>query len=171
MNISSFAADNFDVVLPVCNGTNEISLLLRPFVYEFLEDVKTKFELILYSSLKNEYLIPIANYLEKIRLTTYFVHRFDENFCLFANISSGIKCLDFLLENRRAQDIIVVDCTPKSLPLNPNNFIPIKRYEGIISGSKQDNELVKLSVILDNLSKVDDAREVIKKFRYSMEKK
>ena len=161
MTISTFAADNADAVLQIPDG-GEVSLFFRPFLQEFLDEMQKKFELILYSSLSKSTLNAVMNHIEKKQ--KYFVHCFDESFCIFANVSYGVKCIDFLLTNRSAEDIIVVDTTVKALPLTPDNLVPISRYDQ----NSDDTELVKLAVALDLISKESDVRIAIKKNRPSL---
>ena len=139
----------------------EMSITYRPFLHEFLEDVKSKFELIIYSSIGDKQLREILNCIEKKK--KYFSYSFGETFCLFANISSSVKCLDFLLSNRTPADIIVIESTAKALPLSTDNLIPVAMYEG----SNEDIELVKLASLLDSLSTQKDVPATIKKYRES----
>ena len=162
MNIYVYNAGNADAVLPVKSGTGELSIHLRPYAYDFLDDMRTKFELILYSSLSSEYLDAVLGYLEKQK--KYFVHRFDESYCLFANISYAIKCADFLLENRTLENTIFVDSSVKAFPLSADNIVPISRYEE--GEATKDIELVKLASILDLLAKEEgDVRTAINLYR------
>ncbi len=159
MSVSIFAAEDADAVLSVKEGGQEVSLFFRPFMFEFLEEVRNKFELVIYSSLSKPYLDAIADRLEKTQ--KYFEHRFDESFCIFANISYGVKCIDFLLSNRSPENIIVVDTSARALPLTPENLVPIARYEG----DPADCELARLAAVLDLLAKEPDVRAAIRRFR------
>ena len=165
MMISTFGTERADAIIPIypdgCESAiGELTVAYRPYLKDFLDDMKSKYELILYSSFSNTYIKPIIGILE--REEKYFDYRFDETFCIFANISYGVKCIDFLLHNRSPADIIVIDTNVNTLPLSVNNFIPILYYQG---NEKDDTELVKLAVLLDELAKVKDVREGIKKFR------
>ncbi len=156
MKISTFAEDAADVVLPVSQGdgkpVGEVALFFRPFMYEFLEEMRTKFELVVYSSLGGDYLKTIVDFLE--RTQKYFEYRFDDKFCIFANFSSCVKCIDFLLSNRSPENIVVVDTSAKSLPLTPTNLVTLPRYEG----SPLDCDLVKLAAVLDTVAREPDCR-------------
>ena len=158
MMVSTFAEDGADEVLK-CEGGLEISIFYRPYLFEFLEDMKSRFELIIYSSLNRQALVPIIQKLEEHK--KFFQYVFDETFCIFANISYGVKCVDFLLSNRRVEDIILVDTSAKSLPLSQDNFVPVPRYDG----NKEETELIRLATVLGALEKENDIREAIKKLR------
>ena len=101
-----FTSDKVDTVLQTGDG-REISMILKPYVLEFLNDMDKKYEVIIYSSWNNNYLQAIITYLEKTK--KYFSYCFDENFCLFANVSSGIKCLDFMSKKRSTKNIVSVE--------------------------------------------------------------
>ena len=167
MMVSMFNTDNADVVLPLSEeskSSEELALFYRPLLLDFLEDVKSKFELIMYSSLRKAQLTAIMDHLEKE--SKYFEYIFNEAFCVFANVSYGVKCIDFLSTNRSPADIIVVDTTAQALPLSPNNLVPISRYEG----DANDSELAKLAAVLDVISKAKDVREAIREYREGAEK-
>ena len=167
MMVSMFVADNADAVLPINEEkghTGEIALFYRPLMRDFLEEIKGKYELIMYSSLSKTQLKVITDHLEE--LNKYFDYIFDETYCVFANVSYGVKCIDFLSTNRSPADIIVVDTTAEALPLSPDNLIPISRYEG----DTNDTELPKLAAVLDVIQEAKDVRVAIKKYRESTEK-
>ena len=164
MMVSTFAADNADEVIHVETDNKlpigELAVSYRPHVHEFLKYVKSRFELIVYSSFNGFFLDGIINSLE--RMEKFFVHRFDEDFCLFANISYSIKCLDFLLANRSLADIIMIDQTVRALPLTPDNLIPISAYDSL---NPADEELPKLAILLDLVASAPDVRVAIRTLR------
>jgi len=164
MMVSTYLRDNDDDVIELKTTKGapivELSIKYRPFLYEFLDDVSQKYELILYSTFNSQYVRAIADVIE--RKKKYFVHVFHDEFCLFANISSGMKCIDFLMGKRSAKDIIVVDTIAVTCPLTPENYVPIERFMG---DDVADNELIKLARVLDELAEVKDIRQTIKEWR------
>lgn len=164
MKIIMYAEDTADEVIEVINKEtqqiNEISIYYRPFLFEFLDEMKTKFELVIYCSLPDSYLNAIVNSMEK--KTKYFSYRFGENFCIFPNYFFSIKTIDFLLFNRSLSDIIAVDTIPKEYVFAPDNFVPITRYKG---KGIHDAELIKLASVLDLLYIEEDIRKGIKNLR------
>jgi TFIIF-interacting CTD phosphatase-like protein len=161
MTVMTFAAEGADEIVEVsrtggCKG--ELALGFRPYLFEFLEDMQSKYELVLYSSFSSEYLQAIADSVE--RRKKYFTHRFHDDFCLFANISYSVKCLDFLCGNRSPANIILLDNTPRTLPLTPDNFLSVPFYSG-----SQDAELPKVAAVLEGLAAVPDLRTALRQFR------
>eukprot|EP00826_Nyctotherus_ovalis_P044597 TRINITY_DN4825_c0_g1_i1.p1 TRINITY_DN4825_c0_g1~~TRINITY_DN4825_c0_g1_i1.p1 ORF type:complete len:132 (+),score=22.34 TRINITY_DN4825_c0_g1_i1:448-843(+) len=119
--------------------------------------MKTKYELILYSSLNRRYLQPIIDYLEQKE--KYFQYSFDESYCLSANMFQGVKCLNFLCETRSLKNVIAVDTSVKSFPLNPENVLPVP-CDSLFS----DTTLAKLGAILDSISKENSVREAMRRY-------
>jgi len=126
-------------------------------VFDFLDDMKTKYELIIYSSLNHKYLQPILNYLEREK--KYFEYSFDETFCLYANVFQGTKYLNFLCSTRPIKNVIAVDTSTKKFPLNPWSVIAVP-WNLIIPPTA----LTKLGVVLTEISKNSDARTAIKEY-------
>lgn len=163
MMVSNFAAENADEVIKIEKTgfpPEEASIYCRPHLFDFLNDMEAKFELIIYSSFGIAYVKALVARLERDK--KYFQYIFGDEFCLFANVFSCVKCIDFLFHNRSPEDIIMVDTQYTSLPLSKDNLIPILPYDRV---NKQDTELAKLSCLLDALVGEKDVREGIQKFR------
>ncbi len=164
MSVSTFACEESDEIISVKRENtpvaNELSVNYRPFLYEFLDDMQSRFELIVYSSFPRDYLNALVNAVEKGR--RIFAHRFAEEFCLFANIAHSVKCIDFLLANRSPADIIVLDTSAKSFPLSMDNVVPVAEYD---ERRPQDEELAGLARLLERLAAEKDVRETIRKYR------
>ena len=162
--VSTFATDNADDIIELNDGkgatVGELSLKYRPYMKEFLDDMSTKFELILYSTFSKQYVKALVEHIEKDK--KYFSYCFHDEFCLFANISCGIKCTDFLYGNRKLSDIILLDNSVKVFPFSPDNFVPISPFTG---EDPKDIELVKLSAFLEKLAKEKDVPSAIRIFR------
>ena len=155
MNIFMYDAYDSDAQFAM-ESTNEIiSIKLKPYALEFLNDMKSKYELVVYSSMNIKYIKPIIEYLEQNG--KYFDYYFCEEYCIFANVYNGIKCLDFLYETRSANDVVVVDTSIKNYPLNFDSFVPGNVIE------RNDNELPKLAKILDRIYDEKDIRFIIRK--------
>ena len=67
--ISTFFRDDLDEVIEVKNPntsmSSELSIDYRPYLYDFLDDVSKKFELIIYSTFNSQYVNAIADAIEK----------------------------------------------------------------------------------------------------------
>ena len=165
VSIANFACEEADEIAPMFNKNGEqigeISITFRPYLFEFLDDISSRFELVLYTSYSTEYMEAIVKVLEKRK--KYFAYKFGEDFCIIANISSySVKCVNFLLGNRSENDIIMVDNDVKEFPFSTDNFVPVSYYEG---NKAEDDELPKLASFLKKLSEEKNVREVIKHYR------
>ena len=161
MHISTMVEEDADVKVPIYINKSifvtELSLHFRPYLFDFLEDMSSKYELILYSSLNKAYVDSILEVIEGSK--KYFEYIFNEDACVFANLSYGVKCLDFLLHNRTLDDIVLVDVTVKTLPCYSNNFVPILPYN---QKSIEDKGLAFLSVAIDGcIMKGESVQETI----------
>lgn len=164
MKVSSFASEDGGDIIPLSeskeNPDGELTVYYRPFLKEFLESMAEKYELIIYSSFSEKYVNAILSRLEKEK--KYFSYCFHDDYCLFANISFSVKCLDFLKGNRSFADIILIGNEAKELSLSTDNFVPIKAYH---MANSQDTELAKLASFLDYLSEEEDVRICIKSMK------
>ena len=166
MKVSNFAMDDVDALVEIRDNdkklVGELSVEYRPFIYEFLDDMMEKYELVLYSAFNSKYVTALRELLE--RRKKYFSYAFHDEFCLFANISYGVKCLNFLCGNRSPENIIIVDTKASSCPLHEDNYIPINAFE---EKDASDRELVKLAALLDKISPVKDVRTIIRSYKDS----
>ena len=149
-----YTADKIDTILTL-NDHSEVFIKLKPYAIEFLDDMISKYELIAYSSLSNDYLIPIIQYLEKKK--KYFTYCFYESFCLFANVLSGIKSINFMSKLTPLTNIVVIENSVKTLPLNPFNVVPCNCSE--------NDHLIILGVILNKLIQEEDVISAIKSYK------
>jgi TFIIF-interacting CTD phosphatase-like protein len=157
LKVYLYASEDTDAILPISKGKEEISIKLHTYIFDFLDDMKTKYELIIYSSLNRKYLQPILKYLEREK--KYFEYSFDETFCLYANVFQGIKYLNFLCSTRSIKDIIVVDTSIKNFPLNSQNVITVPW-----NLRSPEAALAKLGVVLNEISNESDVRAAIGKY-------
>lgn len=157
MKIYLYASEGSDATLTINKNKEEISVKLNPYVFDFLDDIKRKYELIVYSSLNRKYLQPILKYLEKEK--KYFAYTFDEEFCLFANVFQGMKYLNSLCGTRSLKEIVVIDTSVKKYPLNSLNVVPIP-----MNSHSPEIFLPKLGVILEEISKESDVQKAIERY-------
>lgn len=165
--ISFYAKPNADEIITLKHNeegeVQELSLDYRPFLFEFLDDMNSKYELIIYSRLNQNYTNAIVDIIH--RKKKYFSYVFYDTFCLFANISSGVKCIDFLYGNRTDSDIVAVDISDIQVPFNEDNFVSISRLD---ENDFEDQGLVKLAKLLDVLYEKSDVKSEIASFKYSV---
>ena len=124
--------------------TKKKIIILRPYLYEFLQRMKKIYELILFSLGTSEYVNPIVDLIEKKE--KYFQYRlFRQHGRIYKNVY--IKDLNQL--GRDLKKIIIIDNMPQSFKLNKNNGICIKGFYGDINND--NNTLKNLSNILEKI--------------------
>ena len=150
-----------DVIIQIelDNEIHDIHVLVRPGVKEFLEKMSKKYEIVIFTASLSKYADPLLDIIDKQGFCPFRLFR---EHCTLIN-TSFIKDLNKL--GRDIKDIIIIDNSPISYALNPDNGLPILSW----FDDKNDRELFNLIPILDFLSQVDDVREFIRKFVYNNE--
>ena len=134
--------------------THEIHVLIRPGVQEFLENMSKLYEIIIFTASVSKYAAPLLDILDPKKFCNFRLYR---EHCTSIN-SCFVKELRRL--GRDLKNIIIVDNSPMSYALNPENGLPIPTW----FDDKSDRELYNLSSVLEFLSFVPDVREYITKF-------
>jgi len=132
-----------------------VYLKLRPFLFEFLNEMSKKYEIIIYTATHPLYADRILNFIEHKQ--KYFAYRLYRNHCIAVNEGKVYKSIDFLMTNRDPKEVVFVDNCVKSLTMNLKNSVPIKSYYG----EQSDCELFYLANYLNELYKEEDVREKI----------
>ena len=135
------------------NKIQEIYVLIRPYVKEFLESMSKLYEIVVFTASISKYANALLNIIDNKK---YCIFRLFREHCTLIN-STFIKDLSLL--GRDMKDIIIVDNSPIVYSLNQYNGFPIESW----FNDKNDNELLKIIPILEFLSYVPDVREYIKK--------
>ena len=128
-------------------------VLKRPYVDEFLKELSSLYEIIIFTASISEYANPLLDLLDK---QNYVKYRLFREHCTFDN---GIYIKDLKIIDRKLNNMIIIDNNPLSYDNNVDNGIPILSwYEDM-----NDNELLKLIPILKYMSNKDvyDVRSVI----------
>jgi Dullard-like phosphatase family protein len=132
----------------------------RPFAIEFLELMSRHYEIVVFTAGLENYAGPIIDQLDRHGSVT---HRLYRGSCA---IMSGadkrpLYAKDLMLLGRDLTSTIIVDNSPESYFLQPENAIPIKPFFGDV----HDKELYTLADFLMHLVDVDvaDVRTVIRK--------
>jgi RNA polymerase II subunit A small phosphatase-like protein len=144
-----------DVVIKIEMENNllDIHVLVRPGVKEFLERMATKYEIVIFTASLSKYADPLLDIIDKPGHCQYRLFR---EHCTLIN-ASFVKDLKRL--GRDLKDIIIVDNSPISYALHPENGLPIQSWYD----DKNDKELYNITPILEFLADVGDVREHIKK--------
>ncbi|MCQ2819813.1 MAG: HAD family hydrolase [archaeon] len=142
------------IQIEIDNEIHDIHVLVRPGVKEFLEEMAKHYEIVIFTASLSKYADPLLDIIDK---QGYCPFRLFREHCTLIN-STFVK--DLVRLGRNLKDIVIVDNSPLSYALNPDNGIPILSwYE-----DKSDKELYHITPILQFLAYVPDVRDYIKKF-------
>ena len=145
-----------DVVIQIEieNEIHDIHVMVRPGVKEFLEKMEKYFEIVIFTASVSKYADPLLDIIDKKGLCPFRLFR---EHCSLIN-TTFVKDLKRL--GRDLKSIIIVDNSPLSYSLHPQNGIPILTW----FEDKSDRELFEIMPVLEFLSIVPDVREFIPKF-------
>jgi len=149
-------SDKSDLVIQIEieNEIHDIHVKVRPGVKEFLEKMDKIYELVVFTASISKYADPLLDLIDK---KGYCPYRLFREHCTLIN-TTFVKDLQRL--GRDIKNIIIVDNSPVSYALHPENGLPILTW----FEDKSDRELFKITPILQFLSSVPDVREYIPKF-------
>jgi len=153
---------NPDLVLPVrIQGmTYRINVIKRPGVEEFLARAGEMFEVVIFTASLSEYAEPLVRILDETNTISSLLYR---QHCTLLN---GVYVKDMTLLGRDIRDVILVDNSPNSFFLQPENAYHIKNF----FDDKTDTELWRLTAFLEKIMEVEDVRP-IEGFRQRLENK
>ena len=141
-----------------CPEQNKGLLRLRPGLFEFLEEMKKNYELIVFTSATNEYADPLLAAIEKDK--KIFDYKLYRQHTLIYN-NEIVK--DISKIGRPLNKIIIVDNLVQNFRLQKENGIMIKAFWG---EDAYDNALFELKEILNKIAnEFDDVRLGIKKYK------
>ena len=136
------------------NEIHDIHVLVRPGVKEFLENMGKIYEIVIFTASVSKYADPLLDILDKDKNCKFRLFR---EHCTPIN-TCFVKEIKKL--GRDLKDIVIVDNSPMSYALNPENGLPILTW----FDDKEDRELYNISSILEFLSFVPDVRNYINQF-------
>ena len=141
------------------------SIILRPYLQEFLYDMKSIYELIIFSENSEEYVQPIIDIIQKKE--NYFDYVICKPFISYDINGHEIK--DISLLGRDLKNVIVID-NIKQYYRNKENLICIKSFFGDINNDKRTLKLlgnVLKEIKLDS-EKTGDIRTSISQLKYKL---
>ena len=149
-------SDPSDVVIQIEieNEVHDIHVMVRPGVKEFLEKMDKLYEIVIFTASVSKYADPLLDIIDKKGYCPFRLFR--EHGSLIN--TTFVKDLQRL--GRDLKNIIIVDNSPLSYALHPENGLPILTW----FEDKSDRELFTIIPILEFLSTVQDVREFIPKF-------
>ncbi|KAG0047862.1 hypothetical protein BGZ90_007766 [Linnemannia elongata] len=146
--------DSPDIVFPVeyNQETWEVYGRIRPGMYEFLEKMSTKFEVITFTASQECYAEALLKIIDPEK--KFIKHRYYRDSCVpvFGNYVKDLRIL-----NRDLSKVVIVDNSPQAFGYQISNGVPIESWYD----DKSDRELAKLMDFLETLHGVDDVRPMI----------
>lgn len=137
------------------NKSNETAYTwIRPGAHQFLSQVSKLFKVCIFTASMPGYAKEVMKLLDH---QDYCFPLFSRENCIFQD---GKYIKDLSVVSKELKHTIIVDNSPDSYCFNKRNGVPITSW----FGEPYDNELDKISVVLEFLSKVNDVREYIPKF-------
>jgi hypothetical protein len=122
-------------------GRGDFYVYLRPFTFGFLNIVKERFDLAIYSSVDKEFLVFLLDIIQKDK----------EFFNIWITHATGDEpksILKFLREGRTPKNTLFIDHNPEVLAYNADFSLPIQRFVG----NTNDSTLLYLQKYLFDLS-------------------
>ena len=140
---------NFNFRNKLCN-VNKKLIIFRPYLFEFLQEMKSLFELILFSSNTPEYIDPIVNLIQKEqKCFDYVLYR---HHITLDDEGNNVKNLELI--GRDLKKIIIIDDIARYFNLQKENGINIKPFYG--NSKKDGNTLKILGNVLKRIKKDTD---------------
>ena len=138
-------------------NNNKGVIQLRPWLNEFLSEIKPYYEIIAFSNGDKKYTELILNAIDKNKI--FFDNKLNRNNCIIMN-NDFVKDISILKKD--INKIIIVDNLVQNYRLHLENGINIKSFYGEIN----DKILLELKKILIKIAKLGgDTRTGIKYFR------
>ena len=142
------------IQIEIENEIHDIHVMVRPGVKIFLEKMEKLYEIVIFTASVSKYADPLLDIIDK---KGYCPFRLFREHCSLIN-TTFVKDLKRL--GRDLKNIIIVDNSPISYVLHPENGIPILSW----FEDKSDRELYDIIPVLEFLSNVPDVRDFIPKF-------
>eukprot|EP00339_Tiarina_fusa_P014513 CAMPEP_0117014132 /NCGR_PEP_ID=MMETSP0472-20121206/11523_1 /TAXON_ID=693140 ORGANISM="Tiarina fusus, Strain LIS" /NCGR_SAMPLE_ID=MMETSP0472 /ASSEMBLY_ACC=CAM_ASM_000603 /LENGTH=424 /DNA_ID=CAMNT_0004717617 /DNA_START=220 /DNA_END=1494 /DNA_ORIENTATION=+ len=148
--------DDADLVFPVVfhGMTYQVHVRLRPHLFDFLEKIRGKYEVIVFTASQKVYANELLNLIDPEN--KYIHHRMYRESCLAVE-GNFLKDLNVL--GRDLSKSVLVDNSPHAFGYQVDNGIPIESW----FDDAKDTELLKLERFLRTLHGVNDVRTVVRK--------
>eukprot|EP00538_Stauroneis_constricta_P004822 CAMPEP_0119556168 /NCGR_PEP_ID=MMETSP1352-20130426/8193_1 /TAXON_ID=265584 /ORGANISM="Stauroneis constricta, Strain CCMP1120" /LENGTH=443 /DNA_ID=CAMNT_0007603071 /DNA_START=359 /DNA_END=1690 /DNA_ORIENTATION=- len=148
--------DDADLVFPVVfhGMTYQVHVRLRPHLFTFLEKIKGKFEVIVFTASQKVYANELLNLIDPDG--KYIQHRLFRESCLAVE---GNFLKDLTVLGRDLKKSVLVDNSPHAFGYQVDNGIPIESW----FDEPTDTELLKLERFLRSLHDVSDVRKQVRR--------
>eukprot|EP00127_Corallochytrium_limacisporum_P001026 Clim_evm25s34 gene=Clim_evmTU25s34 len=142
---------NFIIPVNIDDNVYNVYVTKRPHVDEFLARVSKLYEVVMFTASLSKYADPVCDMLDQEGV---FSHRLFRESCVFYK-GTYVKDLNRL--GRNLQHTIIIDNSPMSYILNPDNAIPITSW----FTDMDDRELLDLIPLLEELEKAEDVMPIL----------
>lgn len=133
-------------------GRGEFYVYLRPFTFGFLNIIKERFDLAIYSSVDKEFLIFIMDILQRDK--EFF------NICITHEIGDEPKSISkFMQDGRSPKNTLLIDHDPEVWAFNADSSLPIPKF----TGETKDSTLLYLEKYLIEMSDHVNVSNTLKK--------
>eukprot|EP01053_Blabericola_migrator_P004513 Blabericola_migrator_1__4512@NODE_2404_length_2816_cov_136_219716_g1507_i0_p2_GENE_NODE_2404_length_2816_cov_136_219716_g1507_i0NODE_2404_length_2816_cov_136_219716_g1507_i0_p2_ORF_typecomplete_len348_score22_07NIF/PF03031_18/1_1e49_NODE_2404_length_2816_cov_136_219716_g1507_i012292272 len=143
----------FVIPVEIESLTYEIYVAKRPGVDEFLSFCTELYEVVIFTASVGKYAGPLLDKIDPEKRCPWRLYR---DACL---LWQGNYIKDLSKLGRDLKDVLIVDNSPASSILQPDNAIPIRSW----FDDQSDRELYELMPILRALSRVDDIQAVMRR--------
>ncbi|EFJ08670.1 hypothetical protein SELMODRAFT_131302 [Selaginella moellendorffii] len=147
---------DFTIRVDIDNKLQTVYVVKRPGVEQFLSAMADKFEVVLFTASLQKYADPLVD-----RLDYYSAirHRLYRESC---RLYGGGLVKDLSILGRDLHKVIIVDNSPHSYALQPQNAVPITSF----IDNPRDRELLELIPYLSVLSEFDNVTAALNSCRY-----
>jgi TFIIF-interacting CTD phosphatase-like protein len=127
--------------------------LFRPGAQEFISSLAQSWEIIFFSSRKQDQLDRLVNVLDPLKVLVRFV--LDRRHCSITSQRKCVKDLSYIMNFNR-QNSIIIDYKPQNVAFSLEAALIVEHWDG----SAEDGELVGLQKHLEFLASQPDAVQV-----------
>jgi CTD small phosphatase-like protein 2 len=144
-----------DLCIHFSDGAVKGAIRFRPNTKVFLEVVSNLFEVVVFTASTQAYADTVLDALDPER--TWIHHRLYRNSCTLSPAGGYFKDLSLL--GRPLSRVVLVDNSPTSLAMQPDNGIPVSTWRD----DPQDREMMELLTVLHGLRQTNtDVRDALR---------
>ena len=152
-SFDSLKKPDFSLLLPFENKSYLVKVYKRPHLDEFIQRISNFYNIYIFTASIEKYCQSVIKALD---FHKYIKQFFCRQHCTHLN---GIYVKDLSkITSSDLKDVIIVDNNSVSYLFNKTNGIPILSWHD----DPNDDELLKIEIILQRLTRVNDVRQIIK---------